>query len=141
MRLLLLILAAHTLADPHLGHHPRAPRSVEQPGVPKEQLGEEDEAFWKAKGDAELEKALRLMTPNTGVAKNIIIFIGEEVYNDIDKRLPLVLKKKKNSDHLILKTIRKCGQWPGDGVSLPTNDLFIDIWISVLIIIFVEMQA
>ena len=85
MRLLLLILAAHTLADPHLGngHHPRAPRSVEQPEVPKEQLGEEDEAFWKAKGDAELEKALRLMTPNTGVAKNIIIFIGEEVYNDI----------------------------------------------------------
>jgi len=42
----------------------------------KEQIGTEDEAFWRSKGDAELKKALE-MTPNTGVAKNIIIFIGD----------------------------------------------------------------
>ena len=47
------------------------------PGAPqpKEQIGDEDEEFWKSKAEAELEKALS-MTPNTGVAKNIIIFIG-----------------------------------------------------------------
>ena len=80
MRFLLLLLAAHhTLADPH---HPRTRRSADdQPAkVPKEQIGEEDEAFWRSKGDAELAKALS-MTPNTGVAKNIIIFIGKEEDN------------------------------------------------------------
>lgn len=79
MRFLLLLLAAHhTLADPH---HPRTRRSADdQPKTPKEQIGEEDEAFWRSKGDAELAKALS-MTPNTGVAKNIIIFIGKEEDN------------------------------------------------------------
>jgi len=77
MRLLLLVLlAVHTLADPH--QLQRARRSTVQPGAPqpKEQIGDEDEEFWKSKADAELEKALS-MEPNTGVAKNIIIFIGD----------------------------------------------------------------
>ena len=89
MRLLLLLLAAQALADPHVPrafddphmedpHLQRARRAAEQPEVPKEQIGEEDEAFWRAKGDAELAKALK-MTPNTGVAKNIIIFIGRRI--------------------------------------------------------------
>ena len=91
MRLLLLLLiAAQTLADPHRPraledphmadpHLQRARRSAEQPEAPKEQIGTEDEAFWRSKGDAELKKALE-MTPNTGVAKNIIIFIGKLSY-------------------------------------------------------------
>ena len=89
MRLLLLLLAAQALADPHFPrafddphmedpHLQRARRAAEQPEVPMEQIGEEDEAFWRAKGDVELEKALK-MTPNTGVAKNIIIFIGRRI--------------------------------------------------------------
>ena len=90
MRLLLLLLAAQALADPHFPrafddphmedlHLQRARRAAEQPEKhPKEQIGDEDEDFWRAKGDAELEKALK-MTPNTGVAKNIIIFIGRRI--------------------------------------------------------------
>jgi len=77
MRLLpLVLLAVHTIADPH--QLQRARRSTDQPGAPqpKEQIGDEDEEFWKSKAEAELEKALS-MEPNTGVAKNIIIFIGD----------------------------------------------------------------
>ena len=94
MRLILLVLAAQALADPHFPrafddlhnvhmaepHLQRARRATEQAEKhPKEQIGEEDEAFWIAKGDAELAKALKAMTPNTGVAKNIIIFIGRMI--------------------------------------------------------------
>ena len=91
MRLILLLLAAQTLADPHFPrafddlhmeepHFQRARRAADQPEKhPKEQIGDEDEAFWRSKGDAELEKALKAMKPNTGVAKNIIIFIGRRI--------------------------------------------------------------
>ena len=84
--MLLLLVATQALADPHFPRafddpHMEEPhlQRAEQPEVPKEQIGEEDEAFWRAKGDAELEKALKALSPNTGVAKNIIIFIGRRI--------------------------------------------------------------
>ena len=115
MRLLLQLLASQALADPHFPrvfddphledpHLQRARREAEQSEGPKEQIGEEDEAFWRSKGDAELEKALK-MTPNTGVAKNIIIFIGRRISQiDDHARMGNQLKHLKGSlelpDHI-----------------------------------------
>jgi len=67
---LLWLLLTVTLARGHEDetHHPRPlqakPRSSE------------DRNFWIKQGEDELETALNL-TPNTGVAKNIILFIGD----------------------------------------------------------------
>jgi hypothetical protein len=57
----------------------------------------EDDDFWNKKGEEELAAALAI-TPNTGVAKNIILFIG-------------------GFSKVLLPTT---GHHPGDGMSLPT---------------------
>jgi hypothetical protein len=70
--------------------HPRHMPAGQQQGMPGE-----DGDFWTKKGEEELAAALAI-TPNTGVAKNIILFIG-------------------GFSKVLLPT--SC---PGDGMSLPT---------------------
>ena len=62
---LLLLPLASVLGEHHHAGRGRAADPIEG----------EDEDFWTKKGEEELAAALAL-TPNTGVAKNVILFIG-----------------------------------------------------------------
>lgn len=67
---MILLLLPFLLLGEVLGDGLHSPDSAPAPSIEGE-----DEAFWEQKGMEELEAALA-MRPNTGVAKNIIIFIG-----------------------------------------------------------------
>ena len=63
---LLLLPLASVLGEHHHAGRGRAADPIEG----------EDEAFWTKKGEEELAAALATAKHNTGVAKNIILFIG-----------------------------------------------------------------
>ena len=76
-RILTGICLFFTFVKSHDEHNPRFRRSIYESGRNKQsKILEENQDFWLQDGENEIKLSLK-KTPNTNIAKNIIIFIGD----------------------------------------------------------------
>jgi len=76
-RILTGICLCLTFVKAHDEHNPRFRRSIYESGRNKQsKILEENQDFWLQDGENEIKLSLK-KTPNTNIAKNIIIFIGD----------------------------------------------------------------